>query len=85
MHLPAEPAPGSSQQVDLFGESLIGDLLDAPTTTPSQSSAMSSKSSDVDLFADADFVSAAPPVEGKAKSQTQVLCSLLDFQFSYEH
>lgn len=67
----SKPAAGSSQQLDLFGDSLIGDLMDAPTTAPSQSSVMSSKSSEVDLFADADFVSAAPQVEARANSQTQ--------------
>ncbi|XP_057524204.1 clathrin interactor EPSIN 1 isoform X1 [Amaranthus tricolor] len=66
-----EPAAASSQQMDLFGESLIGDLLDTPTTIPSQSSAMGEKSSDVDLFGDADFVSAAPQVEAGGSLQTQ--------------
>lgn len=66
-----KPAAGSLQQVDFFGESLLGDLLDAPATDPSQSSAMSSKSADVDLFADADFVSAAPQAEARGSSQTQ--------------
>uniref|UniRef100_A0A803LBG8 ENTH domain-containing protein n=1 Tax=Chenopodium quinoa TaxID=63459 RepID=A0A803LBG8_CHEQI len=75
-----KPAPASTQQVDLFGESLIGDLLDAPTITPPQSNAVSSKSSDVDLFADADFVSAAPPVEGRGNSQTQANIDLFAAQ-----
>uniref|UniRef100_A0A803N488 ENTH domain-containing protein n=1 Tax=Chenopodium quinoa TaxID=63459 RepID=A0A803N488_CHEQI len=75
-----KPAPASSQQVDLFGESLIGDLLDAPTIAPPQSDAVSSKSSDVDLFADADFVSAAPPVEVRGNSQTQANIDLFAAQ-----
>ena len=65
--------------MDLFGESLIGDLLDTPTTIPSQSSAMGEKSSDVDLFGDADFVSAAPQVEAGGSLQTQVECFLIVF------
>lgn len=54
----AKAAAGSSQQVDLFGQSLIGDLLDAPTSGPTQTSNRNNKSEEVDLFADADFVSA---------------------------
>lgn len=66
-----KPAAASSPQVDLFGERLIGDLLDAPTV-PSQNNAMNvGNSSDVDLFADADFVSAAPPVEPTGNPQVQ--------------
>ncbi|GJW16440.1 clathrin interactor EPSIN 1 [Tanacetum coccineum] len=50
-------AAGSSPQVDLFGDSLIGDLLDTPTPVPTQDSNRNSKSEEVDLFADAAFVS----------------------------
>ncbi|KAL7601181.1 hypothetical protein Lser_V15G22480 [Lactuca serriola] len=45
----------SSPQVDLFGQSLIGDLLDA---TENSNGNGNSKSEEVDLFADAAFVSA---------------------------
>ncbi|PKI68534.1 hypothetical protein CRG98_011083, partial [Punica granatum] len=65
---------GSSNQVDLFGDSLIGDLLDTPVSAdpvPSNGSSMNKSSSDVDLFADATFVSAPPPVEPAANSQKQ--------------
>ncbi|KAK1417916.1 hypothetical protein QVD17_27052 [Tagetes erecta] len=48
----------STPQVDLFGQSLIGDLLDAPTSGPAQNSNGNSKPEEIDLFADADFVSA---------------------------
>lgn len=65
-------AAGSSNQVDLLGESLIGDLMDAPTSVPSGNTALNSSPSDVDLFADATFVSAPPQVETKANSQTEV-------------
>ncbi|KAK9742060.1 hypothetical protein RND81_03G145700 [Saponaria officinalis] len=68
----AKPAPAPSQ-VDLFGDSLIGDLLDAPTNAaPPKSDGLNNKSSDVDLFADADFVSAAPQVESGANPRAQV-------------
>ncbi|KAI3828447.1 hypothetical protein L1987_02548 [Smallanthus sonchifolius] len=60
----AKAASGSSPQVDLFGQSLIGDLLDAPTSGPTQNSNGNSKSEEVDLFADADFVSAPTNVVG---------------------
>ncbi|KAL9230365.1 hypothetical protein vseg_005727 [Gypsophila vaccaria] len=69
----AKPAAGTSQQVDLFGESLIGDLLDVPPiAAPMNSNGFDNKSSDVDLFADADFVSAAPPVESGGNPRAQV-------------
>ncbi|XP_015885107.1 clathrin interactor EPSIN 1 isoform X1 [Ziziphus jujuba] len=63
---------GSSKQVDLFGESLIGDLMDAPTSVPAENPAMdSSQPEEVDLFADATFVSAPVQVEAKASSQNK--------------
>lgn len=58
-----EAAAGSSDQVDLFEQSLIGDLMDAPTSVPEEKAGMNSGSSEVDLFADADFVSAPPQAE----------------------
>lgn len=58
----AEAAAVSSPQVDLFGQSLIGDLLDAPS--PTQNINGSSKLEEVDLFADAAFVSAPTSVAG---------------------
>lgn len=65
----------TSNQVDLFGESLIGDLLDAPVTAdpvPSNVSSMNKIPSDADLFADATFVSAPPAAEPAANSEKQV-------------
>lgn len=59
--------------MDLFGESLIGDLMDAPTSVPAENPAMdSSQPEEVDLFADATFVSAPVQVEAKASSQNKV-------------
>ncbi|GKE06706.1 clathrin interactor EPSIN 1 isoform X1 [Tanacetum coccineum] len=54
----SQAAAGSSPQGDLFGDSLIGDLLDTPIPVPTQDSNRNSKSKEVDLFADAAFVSA---------------------------
>ncbi|KAL9227269.1 hypothetical protein vseg_002979 [Gypsophila vaccaria] len=68
-----KPAAGSSQQFDLFGESLAGDLLEtSPVSATMESGGLNKKSSDVDLFADADFVSAAPEILPGGNSQTPV-------------
>ncbi|CAN0907312.1 Clathrin interactor EPSIN 1 [Linum grandiflorum] len=62
----------TSSQVDLFGQSLMGDLLDVqPSAAPAEISTNDDSSRDVDLFADADFVSAEPQVDG-ASSKAQV-------------
>ncbi|XP_004498931.1 clathrin interactor EPSIN 1 [Cicer arietinum] len=61
---------GSSNQVDLFGQDLIGDLMDAPTSV-SVEKAATNNASEVDLFADAAFVSASPHVDKGASSQPQ--------------
>ncbi|XP_022861900.1 clathrin interactor EPSIN 1-like [Olea europaea var. sylvestris] len=59
--------PAGSNQVDLFGQNLIGDLLDSPVPVPTAQSDLNNDKSEVDLFADADFVSATPQSEsGKA-------------------
>ncbi|KAL8209858.1 hypothetical protein R6Q57_006590 [Mikania cordata] len=69
----AKAATGSSPQVDLFGQSLIGDLLDIPTSEPTQNSNGKSKSEEVDLFADADFVSAPTNLTGgSSESENKV-------------
>ncbi|GLT25533.1 hypothetical protein SLA2020_006550 [Shorea laevis] len=62
-------ASGSSNQVDLFGQSLID--FDEQSSVPTEKPAVSSNSSDVDLFADATFVSASAQAESIATSQTQ--------------
>lgn len=71
----AESSAASTNQVDLFGESLIGDLLDAPVSVDpvsSDASCLNKSPSDVDLFANATFVSAPPAAEPAANSQKQV-------------
>jgi epsin len=76
----AKAAAGSSNQVDLFGDSLVGDLLDAPTPVPTANPAVNSSSSEVDLFADATFVSASPHVDKAPGSQTQTEVDLFASQ-----
>lgn len=58
-----EAAVASSNQVDLFGQSLMDDFIDAPTSVPAEKPGINSSSSEVDLFADATFVSAPPQAE----------------------
>lgn len=70
--LSTEASAGSSNQVDLFGQDLIGDLMDAPASVSVEKPAASCVS-EVDLFADAAFVSAAPHVDKGASSQPQVI------------
>jgi epsin len=69
--LSTEASAGSSNQVDLFGQDLIGDFMDAPTSVSVEKPATSDVSA-VDLFADAAFVSAPPHVDKGASSQPQV-------------
>lgn len=73
-------AAGNSKQVDLFGDSLIGDLMDAPTPAPAQTSAMNGIASEADLFADATFVSAQPEQGMGANSQTKTEVDLFSSQ-----
>ncbi|XP_054792515.1 clathrin interactor EPSIN 1-like [Prosopis cineraria] len=67
----AKVSAGSSNQVDLFGQDLIGDLLDAPPTSVPAGKPAASSVSEIDLFADAAFVSAEPHVDQGASSQSQ--------------
>ncbi|KAF5958732.1 hypothetical protein HYC85_005957 [Camellia sinensis] len=67
----AKSAAGDSNQVDLFGQSLAGDLINAPASVPKEMCTVNGNSSEVDLFADAAFVSAPPHVEAGATSETQ--------------
>ncbi|CAK9171447.1 unnamed protein product [Ilex paraguariensis] len=70
----AQPNAGSSNQVDLFGQSLVGDLLDVPAPVSTNMSSVNIKTPEVDLFADATFVSAPSHVEagGSFEAQTKV-------------
>ncbi|XVF89129.1 hypothetical protein PTKIN_Ptkin19aG0105700 [Pterospermum kingtungense] len=52
----SKPAAGSSNQVDLFGQSLID--FDGTESVPTEKSVVNTDSAEVDLFADATFVSA---------------------------
>lgn len=65
-----EAAAPSPNGVDLFGDSLLGDLMDAPTLVPPGKA--DSSSPEVDLFADATFVSASAQVEKEPSSPLKV-------------
>lgn len=69
-----EAAVPSPSGVDLFGDSLIGDLMDAPTLVPPGKP--DSNSPEVDLFADATFVSVSPQMEKESNSSLKVLDTL---------
>ncbi|KAK9149415.1 hypothetical protein Scep_008172 [Stephania cephalantha] len=64
-------------EVDLFG-----DFLDAPVPAmaPTSSAENGKAAAEVDLFADATFVSAAPHVESGANSQAQASVNIFDSQ-----
>nr|KJB54753.1 hypothetical protein B456_009G047500 [Gossypium raimondii] len=67
----SKPAAGSSNQVDPFVPNLIDDLFDGPAPVPMEKSAVSTDSTDVDLFADATFVSAPTKVTHESSPQAQ--------------
>ncbi|XP_022962530.1 clathrin interactor EPSIN 1-like isoform X2 [Cucurbita moschata] len=71
----AAPSP---KKVDLFGDSLIGDLMDAPTLVPPGKP--DSSSPVVDLFADATFVSASAQVEKEPNSPSKTEIDLFASQ-----
>ena len=73
-------ASGNSNKVDLFGQSLIDDLMDAPASIPKEVPTVNSNASEVDLFADATFVSAPPHVEAGGSSKTQTTVDLFASQ-----
>lgn len=74
-----ETTAGNINQPDLFGQSLIGDFMDAPAPVPTEMSAINSNSAEPDLFADATFVSAPPHVEEGSSSQVEVDASSPQF------
>jgi len=55
---------------------LIGDLLDAPISVPTNAPSLNENPSEVDLFADASFVSAPPSIESAASSEKKVKYSV---------
>ncbi|XP_022131811.1 clathrin interactor EPSIN 1 [Momordica charantia] len=71
----AVPSPNG---VDLFGDSLIGDLMDAPTLVSSEKHDIDSP--EVDLFADATFISASPQMEKEPNSQLKTEVNLFASQ-----
>ncbi|KAF8388910.1 hypothetical protein HHK36_025591 [Tetracentron sinense] len=69
-------AAASFNQVDFFGESLVGNLIDAPASIPAEVTSENSNTAEVDLFADATLVSVSSHVETAAGSQTQANADL---------
>ncbi|KAG6388014.1 hypothetical protein SASPL_153211 [Salvia splendens] len=68
----AKPSSGS-QQVDLFGQDLIGDFLDDPVSVSTDKpNSLDNVPSEVDLFADAAFVSATPQPAAENNPQFDV-------------
>lgn len=65
-----EAAAPSPNGVDLFGDSLLGDFMDGPALVPPGKPDTSSP--EVDLFADATFVSAPAQVEKEPNSPLKV-------------
>ncbi|XP_052209550.1 clathrin interactor EPSIN 1 [Diospyros lotus] len=74
-----KPAAGNPIEVDLFGESLVGDLMDAPSA-PKEISTVNMNSSEADLFADAAFVSAPANVEAGGTSEAKTMVDLFASQ-----
>ncbi|KAH6783840.1 ENTH/VHS family protein [Perilla frutescens var. hirtella] len=76
----AKPSSGN-HQVDLFGQDLIGDLLDVPVSVPTDKSTyVDNDPSEVDLFADAAFVSATPQPAAEKKPEPQINVDLFASQ-----
>ncbi|XAR70817.1 hypothetical protein NMG60_11027821 [Bertholletia excelsa] len=85
-------AAGSSNQVDLFEPNLFDGIMDAPASIPKETlanapasipketSTLNSNPSEVDLFADASFVSASPHIEAGTSSETQATVDLFASQ-----
>ncbi|KAE8698432.1 Clathrin interactor EPSIN 1 [Hibiscus syriacus] len=63
----SKPATESSNLVDLFGKCLIDDFFDNPASVPVEKTAMNTNSAEVDLFADATFVSAQTEASPQAQ------------------
>ncbi|KAK6161927.1 hypothetical protein DH2020_001768 [Rehmannia glutinosa] len=76
----AKPSSGTPQ-VDLFGQDFVGDLLDVPVGVPTdKSTSLDNDPSEVDLFADATFVSATPLPAGGKLPESQINVDLFASQ-----
>ncbi|XP_039014465.1 clathrin interactor EPSIN 1-like [Hibiscus syriacus] len=73
----SNPATGNSNIVDLFGKSLIDDFFDEPTSVPMEKTAINTNSAEVDLFADATFLSAETESSPQAQKQVDLSASQL--------
>ncbi|XP_039142817.1 clathrin interactor EPSIN 1-like [Dioscorea cayenensis subsp. rotundata] len=62
----------NSNQVDLFAQSMIGDLMDASAAIPKETTSVRNVATlEVDLFAEATFISASPQSEAASVSHSQ--------------
>lgn len=74
-----------SNHLDLFGPSLMDDLVDSTTSTSTATPNVSTPAvPEVDLFADAAFQSANAPLEAATVSHTQVYTLLIAFFFYHD-
>ncbi|XP_020098619.1 clathrin interactor EPSIN 1 isoform X1 [Ananas comosus] len=78
----AGSANTSSNQVDLFGPSLMDDFIDVPISTATEINS-SASAPEADLFADATFQSAAAHTEASADSNAQSHVDLFAGQPSF--
>ncbi|KAM0933604.1 putative ENTH domain, clathrin interactor EPSIN 1 [Dioscorea sansibarensis] len=69
----ASASTGSnSNQVDLFAQGMIGDLMDASTSIPTETTSVNNVATpEVDLFAEATFIPASPQSEAASASHSQ--------------
>lgn len=59
--------------MDLFAQSMIGDLMDASAAIPKETTSVRNVATpEVDLFAEATFISASPQSEAASVSHSQV-------------
>lgn len=65
------PTSARANQMDLFGESLLGDLMDSSPSVPPTAPVDNTANHEVDLFADATFQSASHG-EATSASHAQV-------------
>lgn len=82
MHLIGVDATANTTkaEVDLFGPNLMDDFMGAPSVATTDSA--TEKPDEVDLFADADFVSVPPLPEPKSSSKTEVSFKLINLIYS---
>ena len=79
-------ATASYNHVDLFGQSLMDDLVNKTASTSRALQNVGTASlPEVDLFADTDFQSANAPLESATASRSQVYHGLMSSDFLLIH